>query len=53
MLGGGVDLVQMDRGQIVETASPQSPVDSQTLLARLAFSHFAELAAIEGAAKRA
>lgn len=39
--------------QIVESATPQSRADGQTLLARLSFTHFAELIAVDDDTKRA
>jgi predicted nuclease of restriction endonuclease-like (RecB) superfamily len=39
--------------RIVESATPQSRIDGQTLLARLSFTHFAELIAVEDDTKRA
>ena len=39
--------------RIVESATPQSRVDGQTLLARLSFTHFVELIAVEDDTKRA
>ena len=44
-LGGG--------NRIVESATPQSRIDGQTLLARLSFTHFVELIAVEDDTKRA
>ena len=51
-LGGSAPGLSADN-RIVESATPQSRIDGQTLLARLSFSHLVELIAIENDTKRA
>lgn len=50
---GGTDQGLTSANRIVESVTPQSRVDGQTLLARLSFTHFVELIAVEDATKRA
>lgn len=49
----GVSLLGPARARlIVESATPQSQIDAQTLLSRLSFTHFVELLSIEDDTKR-
>ena len=50
---GGTALGLTGGNRIVESTTPQSCVDAQTLLARLSFTHFVELIAVEDDTTRA
>lgn len=50
---GGAAAALTGGNRIVESATPQSRIDGQTLLAGLSFTHFVELIAVEDDTKRA